>query len=302
MSKVIFVLALVLASCGTTLAGGGASAGGGNVAGSACSTEVKEGCLLVVGGSERMRCVDGKWEQLEVCNVGAPCQELRTAGVAAHVTVCVGVGDAGGASDTSSDDSTTAAGADATIHDASNDSGNGALPDVDGSADTSYHADAGDMYTVPGDATASADVWMSDIAIVCAEYVKPTFESGCTNAADKSLLAAINADTANSKNFFEQLNNCTLNSGCLAKGKDCSNEAGMVAIQGQCIATCLVDNMPPAFGKMTANCAWCYGAYSGTGACGANHCMAECVPFTPECIPCLSKYCDPLADACKAGK
>lgn len=161
--------------------------------------------------------------------------------------------------------------------------------------DTSTTSDS----QAPGDTTTTGDTLADTGAVSCPAYVTPTTDKGCTNAADKSFIAAMDKDTALSGKFANQVRDCTLTHGCMAKGSDCPNEAGKVAIQGQCIAQCIVDNLDPAVGKATLNCAWCYGAYSG--ACGFNHCLAECATDTPECSPCLAKWCDPVRDACKNG-
>ncbi len=158
-----------------------------------------------------------------------------------------------------------------------------------------------DTTGLAGDSTATTGDTVADTgAVSCPAYVTPTTDKGCTNAADKSFIAAMDKDSALSGKFADQVRDCTLTHGCMAKGTDCPNEDGKVAIQGQCIAQCIVDNLDPAIGKATANCAWCYGAYSG--ACGFNHCLAECATDTPQCSPCLAKWCDPVRDACKEGK
>jgi hypothetical protein len=163
--------------------------------------------------------------------------------------------------------------------------------------DNDVAADTG----LAGDSTATTGDTVSDTgAVSCPAYVTPTTDKGCTGAADKTFVDALKTDDKKSTAFADQVRECTLTHGCMAKGSDCPDEAGKVAIQGQCIAQCVVDNLDPAVGKTTLNCAWCYGAYSG--ACGFNHCLAECATDTPECTPCLAKWCDPVRDACKDGK
>ncbi len=168
----------------------------------------------------------------------------------------------------------------------------GTKASTDGGGTTDTTSDV----TLAGDSTATTDTG----AVSCPAYVTPTTDKGCTGTTDKALVAAMDADKTKSSDFADQVRTCTLTHGCMAKGTDCPNEEGKVAIQGQCIGQCVVDNMPAAFGKISANCAWCYGAYSG--ACGFNHCLAECATDTPECNPCLAKNCDPVRDACKDGK
>ncbi len=134
----------------------------------------------------------------------------------------------------------------------------------------------------------------------CGPYVKPATDPGCTGSADQAFVDTLLNDSTKSGSFADQVRDCTLTHGCMAKGTDCPTEAGKLAIQGQCIAQCVVENLDPAVGTVSANCAWCYGAYSG--ACGFNHCLAECATDTPQCTPCLAQWCDTPRDACKAGQ
>lgn len=135
MSRFLFALGFFVIGCGTTVGGGGIAVGGGNVVGTPCNVAVKEGCLLVLGGTQRMTCVAGKWAVLEVCGLGTVCSEQMTAGEAAHTTVCAGAGDTAGASDATGD--TTAGSDSAWIDDKKDgttldvgDSGSDLTPDV----------------------------------------------------------------------------------------------------------------------------------------------------------------------------
>ena len=146
------------------------------------------------------------------------------------------------------------------------------------------------------DTTAGADAAGGN----CPAYAKPATEPGCSSAADKAFVEALKADKNKAGPFADTVRDCTLTHGCMAKGKDCSDEAGTVALQGTCIAKCIVETLDPAVGSPSEKCAWCYGAF--TGACGFNHCIGECATDTPECDPCLAKWCDGPADDCKNGK
>lgn len=166
----------------------------------------------------------------------------------------------------------------------------GSTTDTGTTSDTASGSDT----TATGDGTGGSD------AVSCAAYATPTTNPGCTSADDKTFVDALKTDDKKSSGFQDQVRDCTLTHGCMAKGTDCPTEEGKLAIQGQCIADCIVDNLPTTVGKVSKNCAWCYGAYSG--ACGFNHCLAECATDTPDCAPCLAKNCDPVRDACKDGK
>jgi len=176
----------------------------------------------------------------------------------------------------------------------------GSTTSTSGTTTTEDTATTADSQT-GADGTTTGDTAGSDTgAVSCPAYVTPTSDKGCTGAIDKTFVDVLKADSAKASKFADQVRDCTLTHGCMAKGTDCPNEEGKVAIQGQCIAKCISENLDPTIGKVTENCSWCYGAYSG--ACGFNHCLAECATDTPECTPCLAKWCDPVADACKAGK
>ncbi len=112
MAKFILAFTLLLVGCGTTTGGGGIAVSGGNTAGTPCNVAVKEGCLLVLGGSERMSCVAGKWAVLEVCALGTACTEQLTAGEAAHTTACAAAGDTTSSADASSDAEDASVGSD----------------------------------------------------------------------------------------------------------------------------------------------------------------------------------------------
>lgn len=128
MSKQIpMLMAIVcLSACGNVIGAGGTSSGNltGGAPGSPCLSTAKEGCLLVLGGSERVVCTGGKWELLEACTGGAACVESIVAGQPGHLSACVLSGDVTAAGDAANTDADATAG-DATLSDAKTEDGVG---------------------------------------------------------------------------------------------------------------------------------------------------------------------------------
>lgn len=180
--RLVFASTL-LCACGTTIGttGGGGSANGSSAGevGTACIEAVKEGCLLVPGGSQRMACVSGKWALAEVCTPGTVCSESSTAGVAAHTTVCANAVVAADASDTNSgNDGADGAGADGPGAD-------GAGADGAGTDGTAADASAGsDAALADGSASdvSLGDASGGEIALTDAKTADGSASDGATVA------------------------------------------------------------------------------------------------------------------------
>jgi hypothetical protein len=148
---------------------------------------------------------------------------------------------------------------------------------------------------LPGDTTATGDTTSVNLCV----HATPATDPGCTSTADKAAVAALKADTTKADKFAGVVADCTLKKGCLAKGDECGSDDAKAVEQGLCIASCIVDDSAQL---VSANCAWCYGEFSGV--CGFRYCLNECAaaPSSKGCGDCLAAHCDPVADACKAGK
>ena len=122
---------------------------------------------------------------------------------------------------------------------------------------------------------------------------------GCTSDSDQSVISLLTPGSAAADNFATIVADCTLKQGCLAKGSTCASNDGKLAAQGLCVAKCIngASGAPP----ISANCAWCYGEYSGV--CGFQSCLSQCAaaPSSAACTACLATNCDGKANACKAG-
>ena len=172
----------------------------------------------------------------------------------------------------------------------------GSTPSTSGGSTDDATSDLG----LAGDSTATTGDVAGDttVANLCT-YATPTTDPGCTSTADKAAVAALKADTTKGDNFASVVADCTLKNGCLAMGGSCATDDEKSVAQGLCIADCIVANTNSLVSK---KCAWCYGEYSGV--CGFRYCLNQCAaaPSSKGCSDCLAANCDPVADACKAGK
>lgn len=193
--------------------------------------------------------------------------------------------------------------------------------DTTAGTDTTGGTDAvstgGDTTTTTGDTVTGTDgtITTADTGSggenMCT-FTKPTTNPGCTSADDKAWLAA--ADAPGSKlgdNFGNIVSDCTLKQGCLAMGTQCADDKEKAIAKGKCIRDCIIkecgaikdeDPASAKCGKMTGNCAWCYGEYSGE--CGFEKCLSVCAvdSSSTACRDCLKANCDTVRDACKDGK
>jgi len=162
--------------------------------------------------------------------------------------------------------------------------------DVVTAADVAADAAVPTDTKAPSDSVAPADaVTATADAVAPADAVTATAgDKGCTAAADQTYLTSLNSDKAKEKEFGDASLTCTLKKGCLAKTGD--------PAQQKCIADCLQTLTP-----LTTNCAFCYGNYSW---CAAKKCLAQCAadPLSQACADCRKTNCDPVKDACTAGK
>ncbi len=150
--------------------------------------------------------------------------------------------------------------------------------------DTTSGSDAttGDDATTGGDSTTAGDTTAT------ASYGK-----GCTADDDKAFRTLLSTDADKGKEFTGVVKDCTLTKGCLAKGSD--KEAQ------DCIRDCILDAQISKDGKLTSDCAACYGTYKGH--CGAKKCIAKCAvdAGSADCSACLKENCDPFYDLCVEG-
>ena len=156
---------------------------------------------------------------------------------------------------------------------------------------------------LPGDSTATT--------ATCDKYVKPTTNPGCTSPDDKTWVTLADQDTPVGNNFGDIVSDCTLKQGCLAMGSDKCTADEQATSKSICITACIVKecqavaDTDPASAKckkISNNCAWCYGAYSGE--CGFEKCLSDCAvdSSSKACRDCLKTNCDTVRDACKDGK
>jgi hypothetical protein len=129
-------------------------------------------------------------------------------------------------------------------------------------------------------------------------YNVPSSFPGCTSSMDQSVVQTLNTNASAAAQFAGIVSDCTLKQGCTAKGDTCGTDQGKSIAKGSCIAKCITTT---SSAPMSANCAWCYGMYSGE--CGYNYCLSECAvdATAPGCKNCLLVNCDAKRDACIAG-
>ena len=151
-----------------------------------------------------------------------------------------------------------------------------------GSTATDAGADAGT------DAGTTTDAGTATDAGATAKYGK-----GCTSADDQAFLGGLQKDAAAATAFAGLISNCTLKKGCLALADAPAKQA--------CITKCIVEDKIATDGKMSNDCASCYGVYKGF--CGADKCIAKCAadPQAQKCSDCLATNCDPEYNKCLAG-
>ena len=180
-----------------------------------------------------------------------------------------------------------------------------------GSDTTADVQTAGDATATTGDTTGSTDT--TGTGENMCTFEKPTSNPGCTSADDLAWLDAVKADTSGNldSNFGALVSDATLKQGCLAQGADCATPEAKAIAQGKCIrdkilAACkkIPDSDPASAkcAKVSANCAWCYGEFSGQ--CGFQYCLSDCAvdSSSDACRTCLKTNCDTVRDACKDGK
>ena len=133
----------------------------------------------------------------------------------------------------------------------------------------------------------------TDTATAADTTTAATFGAGCSGADDQAFRTALGGDAAKAGEFTSLIKDCTLTKGCLAKGSD--KEAQ------DCIRDCILDAQISKDGKLTSECAACYGTYKGH--CGAKKCIAKCAvdAGSPDCSACLAENCDPVYELCLAG-
>lgn len=172
------------------------------------------------------------------------------------------------------------------------------------SSGTTTDTTTGDV-PLSGDATATGDT-----AATCDNYVKPTTNPGCTAADDKTWVALADGTTVISDNFGDIVSDCTLKQGCLAMGGETCTADEQATSKAICITACIVkecgavadtDPTSAKCSKISNNCAWCYGRYSGE--CGFEKCLSDCAvdSSSAACRSCLAANCDTVRDACKTG-
>ncbi len=183
----------------------------------------------------------------------------------------------------------------------------GSTASTSGTADTASTDDT----ALPGDGTATTDSAAGDTTTgnQCT-YTKPTTNPGCTAADDKTWVTLAADTTAISDNFGNIVSDCTLKQGCLAQGDACTTDADKATAKALCITTCILkecqtipdsDSASAKCAKISNNCAWCYGRYSGE--CGFEKCLTDCATDSSSaaCRDCLKTNCDTVRDACKDG-
>lgn len=191
-----------------------------------------------------------------------------------------------------------------------------------GTTDTQAGTDTAGSDTVTGDVASGndtvtgADTTKTDTGgggeNMCT-FAKPTTDPGCTSADDLAWIDMVAKDTSGDldSNFGNIVSNATLKQGCLAQGAECATPEEKAIAQGKCIRdkileTCKkladTDKDSAKCTKISANCAWCYGEYSGQ--CGFQFCLSDCAvdSSSTACRECLKTNCDVKRDACKDGK
>ena len=164
--------------------------------------------------------------------------------------------------------------------------------------------------TTTSDTTSDTGKVIPSLPAGCS-YTKPTTDMGCTGTDDKAWVTLANETTAVGDNFGDIVSDCTLKRGCLAQGDTCSSDADKATAKAICITNCIVrecetipDSDPTSAkcAKVSLNCAWCYGRYSGE--CGFENCLSDCAvnSSSPACRDCLKKNCDGVRNDCKDGK
>lgn len=178
--------------------------------------------------------------------------------------------------------------------------------------DTTTADTTGSSDTVAGTDTTTTDTGGGGGENMCT-FTKPTTNPGCTSPDDLAWIELVSKDTSGDldSNFGNIVSNATLKQGCLAQGAECATPEEKAIAQGKCIRdkileTCKkladTDKDSAKCTKISANCAWCYGEYSGQ--CGFQFCLSDCAvdSSSTACRDCLKTNCDVKRDACKDGK
>jgi hypothetical protein len=160
---------------------------------------------------------------------------------------------------------------------------------VDAAGDATATTDAGKTATDSGGAVdAAGDATATTDAGKTAKY-----GAGCTSTDDTAFRKLLGDDTAKGDEFRGVVKDCTLTKGCLSK----ADEAAKVSCISDCIATAPISTT----GKLSLDCATCYGHYKGY--CGAAKCITFCAvdAASAGCSKCLADNCDPEYELCVAG-
>lgn len=120
-----------------------------------------------------------------------------------------------------------------------------------------------------------------------------SFGAGCSGADDQAFRTMLGGDSAKASEFTGLIKDCTLTKGCLAKTPDSAAQ--------DCIRDCILDSQLTKDGKLTSDCAACYGTYKGH--CGAKKCISKCAvdAGSADCSACLKENCDPIYELCLEG-